>query len=176
MSEAGAAARRPLVAPLGWAAYAIAAAVVVLDQAVKAFLLGPFDLPDKGMVDVLPIFRLTMVWNPGVSFGLLAARSGLGRWLLVAFAAAVVAALALWARRFTRPLTAVAVGLVMGGAIGNNIIDRVRFGAVADFLDFSGLGFKWVFNVADSAISVGIALLLVEMLLGARASPPGAPS
>ena len=62
----------------------------------------------------------------------------------------------------------------MGGAIGNNVIDRVRFGAVADFLDFSGLGFKWVFNVADSAISVGVALLLLEMLLGARTSEPGA--
>ena len=157
-------------------AYALAAVVVGLDQASKAWILGPFDLTAKGMVDVLPIFRLTMVWNPGVSFGLLAARGDLGRWLLVAFAAIVVGALALWARRISRPITALAVGLVMGGAIGNNIIDRVRFGAVADFLDFSGIGFKWVFNVADSAISVGVALLLLEMLLGARAGQPDASS
>jgi signal peptidase II len=115
-----------------------------------------------------------MVWNPGVSFGLLAAKGDVGRWLLVGFAAAVVVALGFWARRSTRVLTALAVGLVMGGAIGNNVIDRVRFGAVADFLDFSGLGFKWVFNVADSAISVGVALLLLEMFLGAKTPEPGA--
>jgi signal peptidase II len=164
----------PPVTRLGLAAYAIAAVVVALDQVSKAWVLGPLDLPDRGVLEVAPIFRLSMVWNPGVSFGLLAARGALGRWLLVAFAAAVVTALALWARRISRPLTALSIGLVMGGAIGNNIIDRVRFGAVADFLDFSGLGFKWVFNVADSAISVGVALLLIEMVLGARA-PETAP-
>jgi signal peptidase II len=161
--------KTPAVAPLGWASYALAAVVVIVDQASKAWILGPFDLPARGQVEVLPIFRLSMVWNPGVSFGLLAARGELGRWLLVAFAAAVVVGLAVWARRMSRPLNAVAVGLIMGGAIGNNIIDRVRFGAVADFLDFSGLGFRWVFNVADSAISVGVALLLLEMALSARA-------
>ena len=174
MSTANAAAKPALVTRLGWAAYALAAVVVVLDQASKAWVLGPLDLPGRGVVDVLPVFRLSMVWNPGVSFGLLAARGALGRWLLVAFASCVVIALAVWARRLTRPLTAIAIGLVMGGAIGNNVIDRVRFGAVADFLDFSGLGFKWVFNVADSAISVGVALLLLEMLLGSRAPTPGA--
>lgn len=166
------AAKPPLVTRFGWAAYALAAVVVALDQASKAWVLGPLGLPDRGVVEVAPIFRLTMVWNPGVSFGLLAARSDLGRWLLVGFAACVVVALGVWARRMTRPLTALAVGLVMGGAIGNNVIDRVRFGAVADFLDFSGLGFKWVFNLADSAISVGVALLLLEMLLGARTTEP----
>jgi signal peptidase II len=167
-------AKPPQVTRYGWAAYALAGVVVCLDQASKAWVLGPLDLPGRGVIDVLPVFRLSMVWNPGVSFGLLAARGDLGRWLLVGFAASVVVALAIWARRMTQPLTALAVGLVMGGAIGNNVIDRVRFGAVADFLDFSGLGFKWVFNVADSAISVGVALLLIEMLLGARAPRPGA--
>jgi signal peptidase II len=157
---------------MGLMAYAVAAAVVVADQASKAWVLGPFDLPDRQVVEVLPIFRLSMVWNPGVSFGLLAARGDLGRWLLVAFAGAVVVALAFWARKIRRPLGALAFGLVMGGAIGNNIIDRVRFGAVADFLDFSGIGFKWVFNVADSAITVGVILLLIEMVLGERATPP----
>jgi signal peptidase II len=161
-------AKAPPVSRLGLMAYGIAALVVVLDQASKAWILGPLDLPAHGQIAVLPVFRLSMVWNPGVSFGLLAARGELGHWLLVAFAGAVVIALALWARRIAQPLNALAIGLVMGGAIGNNIIDRVRWGAVADFLDFSGLGFKWVFNVADSAITVGIGLLLLEMLLSAR--------
>jgi signal peptidase II len=170
----GSDAKPPAITRLGWAAYAVAVVVVVLDQVSKAWVLGPLDLPGRGVVEVLPVFRLSMVWNPGVSFGLLAARGDVGRWLLVGFAAAVVVALALWARRMTRALNALAVGLIMGGAIGNNIIDRVRWGAVADFLDFSGLGFKWVFNVADSAISVGVALLLLEMALSAKTPQPGA--
>jgi signal peptidase II len=163
---------RPVVAPLGWLAYGLAAVVVVLDQIAKAWVVGVFDLPAKGSVEILPIFRLTMVWNAGVSFGLLRADTDLGRWLLVGFAAAVVVALALWVRRSTTAWTALGVGLVMGGAIGNNIIDRVRFGAVEDFLDFSGLGFKWVFNAADSAISVGVALLLIELFLAPRSPKP----
>jgi signal peptidase II len=174
--NAGSTAKGPIVTRLGLAAYALAAVVVSLDQASKAYVLGPLALPDRGQITVLPIFRLTMVWNPGVSFGLMAAKGDLGRWLLVAFAAAVVVALALWARQAGRALTALSVGLIMGGAIGNNVIDRVRFGAVADFLDFSGIGFKWVFNVADSAITVGVILLLIEMLLTAKSPEPGARS
>jgi len=88
-------AKAPLVSRLGLAAYGLAGIVVVFDQASKAWILGPLDLPGRGTVQVAPIFRLTMVWNPGVSFGLLAARGDLGRWLLVAFAATVGAALAL---------------------------------------------------------------------------------
>ena len=149
----------------GLIAYAIAAAVIVLDQLVKYWVLAIAQLQDKGPIEVTPFFQLTMVWNPGVSFGLLRADSMAGRWILVAFAAAIVAALAIWARRVERALTAVALGLVMGGAIGNNLIDRVRFGAVADFLDFHRLYFPWVFNVADSAISVGVALLLLDSFL-----------
>jgi len=169
-------AKPPLVSRLGLAAYALAVVVVVLDQASKAYILGPLALREVGQITVLPIFRLTMVWNPGVSFGLMAAKGELGRWLLTAFALAVVCGLALWARRAERWLTAASVGLIMGGAIGNNIIDRVRFGAVADFLDFSGIGFKWVFNVADSAITVGVVLLLIEMLLTSKSAPAGARS
>ena len=149
----------------GLMAYAIALAVIALDQLVKFWVLSGIQLQDRGPVHLLPIFQLTMVWNPGVSFGLLRADTPTGRWILVAFAAAVVAALAWWARRAQRPLTGVALGLVMGGAIGNNLIDRVRFGAVADFLDFHALFFPWVFNVADSAISIGVVLLLLDAFL-----------
>jgi signal peptidase II len=156
----------------GLVAYAIAAAVVVLDQLVKFWVLGVVQLQDKGSIHLLPIFQLTMVWNPGVSFGLLRADSPSGRWILVASAVAIVVALALWARRLDRSLTAVALGLVIGGAVGNNLIDRVRFGAVADFLDFHGLFFPWVFNVADSAICVGVGLLLLDSFV--RREPQGA--
>jgi signal peptidase II len=155
----------PGVTRWGMAAYAIAAVVVLLDQLSKYWVLDLIRLPGRSPIPVLPIFQLTMVWNPGVSFGLLRADSSLGRWILVLFALAIVVALALWARQLKRPLTAAALGLVMGGAIGNNLIDRIRFGAVADFLDFHGLFFPWVFNLADSAICLGVALLLVESFL-----------
>ncbi len=155
----------------GLIAYAIAAAVLVLDQLSKAWVLNVLDLPHRLPVRILPIFQLNMVWNTGVSFGLLRADAGLGRWILVIFAAVIVAALAVWARRIARPMTAVAIGLVMGGAIGNNLIDRVRFGAVADFLDFHRMFFPWVFNLADSAITVGVVLLLVDSLMSPKERP-----
>jgi signal peptidase II len=160
----------------GLIAYAIAAVVVVVDQISKIWFLG-LGLQEGDSIPVLPIFRLSMVWNPGISFGLLQGHGQIGRWLLVVFAIGVVGGLAWWIRRADRLWAAVAIGLIMGGAIGNNLIDRVRLGMVADFLDFSGLGFKWVFNVADAAINVGIAVLLIDIFLSARqpAAPPAAP-
>jgi signal peptidase II len=149
---------------LGAYAFSLAAAVVVLDQLSKWWILSVYRLPERITTEISPIFSLTMVWNRGVSFGLFRADQDLGRWLLVAFSLAVAIALALWARKAERRLTALALGLVIGGAIGN-LIDRVRFGAVADFLDFTGLGFPWVFNVADSAITVGVIVLLLDSLL-----------
>ena len=153
----------PRETPLARLAYAVAGAVLVLDQGSKALILHVIDLPAREQVLVAPpFFNLTMVWNRGVSFGLLKAGADLGRLALIAFAAFVVAILGLWARRVDRPLLAWAVGLVMGGAIGNNLVDRPIYGAVVDFLDFSGLMFPWVFNVADSAISIGVVLLLID--------------
>jgi signal peptidase II len=162
--------RAPLVSANGWLAFGLAAVVVVLDQAAKAWLLGPFDLVDRGPVRIAPFFELSSVWNPGVAFGFLRAHGDLGRWLLVGFAGCIVIALGLWARRMERLLSAAGLGLIMGGAIGNNIIDRVRWGQVFDYLNFSGLYFPWVFNVADAAISVGVAMLLLDSLLPARAA------
>ena len=169
------AAPEPLVTRLGWLSFAVAAAAVVADQASKAWVLGPLDLPSKFTVPVLPFFSLTMVWNPGVSFGLFRASDGAGRFALSAFSAVVIVALAWWARRAARPINAVALGLVMGGALGNNLIDRLRFGRVVDFLDFSGLHFPWVFNIADSCISVGVALLLIDGLFPQKPQVPPAP-
>ena len=158
------------ITALGWTAYVLAVVVAALDQASKYWVLHVLDLPDRPPVQVLPFFQLTMVWNQGVSFGLLRSDSEGGRWLLVIFALAVVGALAVWTHNVRRPLMAVALGLVMGGAIGNNLIDRVRFGAVADFLDFHVLAFPWVFNVADSAITVGVVLLLLDSVVRPKAA------
>jgi len=158
------------IGKLGWAAYGLALVVVILDQASKSYLIGPFHLADRESVAILPFFHLTSVANAGVSFGMLQAGGAFGRWMLVAFSTAVVVGLGVWAARNTRLLTALAVGLIMGGAIGNNLIDRVRFGAVVDFLDFRGLGFPWIFNLADSAITVGVALLLLDSLMTPQAA------
>ncbi len=167
-----ASARTPLINANGWLAFGLATLVVALDQAIKAWLLGPFDLVDRGPVPLVPFFELNSVWNRGVAFGLLRAHGDLGRWLLVGFAACVVVALILWVRRIDRRLSAAAIGLIIGGAIGNNIIDRVRWGQVFDYLHFTGPYFPWVINLADSAISVGVALLVLDSLLPPRAATP----
>ena len=152
----------PSVSRQGWLAYALAAAVVLLDQASKAWVLGGLRLAERGVTPVLPPWlRFSLVWNRGFSFGLLA-EFDLARWGLCAFSVAVAVALGLWARRAQRPLPALAIGLIIGGALGN-AADRVRLGAVVDFIDVSGIGFfPWIFNVADSAITVGVILLLAD--------------
>ncbi len=157
--------------PLSLFAYALALATIAIDQISKAWIVGSVHLATRGSIFVLPIFSLTFVPNRGVSYGLLTAHGNLGRWALVAFSLVVAAALAVWAARASRWLAAGAVGLVMGGAVGN-AIDRARIGYVVDFLDFSGLHFPWVFNVADSAISVGVVLLLLDSLLTPRRPEP----
>jgi signal peptidase II len=150
----------------GLIAYAVAVGALILDQLSKFWVLDILHLQEFATIRILPIFSLTGVWNPGVSFGFLRAGGEVGRLMLAAFAAVVVAALGVWVRRAQRPLLAIGIGLVMGGAVGNNLIDRLRFGRVVDFLDFSGLGFfPWVFNVADSAISIGVVLLILDSLL-----------
>ena len=148
---------------LGRMALILAILVVVADQAVKSWVLDVLHLTEGQTIPVLGPLHLTGVWNPGVSFGFLQAQHDLVRWLLAAFSIIVAGVLAVWVRSTERPLFALAVGLVIGGAVGN-VIDRIRFGAVEDFVDLSRAYFPWVFNVADSAISVGICLLLLDML------------
>jgi len=159
----GADAEGAAVSPPGRLAYLLALAIVVVDQVSKYWVLDVFQLPDRGRVQVLGPFHLSFVQNEGVSFGLFRGEAEWIRWALCAFSLAVALGLAVWARRAERRITGLAVGLVMGGAIGN-LIDRARFGWVVDFLDFTDLKFIWVFNVADSAISVGVALLVLESL------------
>jgi signal peptidase II len=161
------------LARLAIAAYGFAAAIVVLDQISKAWILYGLSLREVGRIEVLPpVFNLSYVLNDGVSFGLFG--GGSARWLLSLFSIVVAVALGWWARTADRRLLSAAIGLVMGGALGN-VIDRIRFGYVVDFLDFSGTGvFPWVFNIADSAISIGVILLIVDSLMSERPATVGA--
>ena len=163
------------VGPLAWAAYATAGVVIVLDQLSKWWVLGPLDLPSHGQLRVLPPFlNFTLTHNPGVSFGLLNA-GALSRWGLTLFSVLVAGALAVWAMRAEKRVQALGIGLIIGGALGN-ALDRVRLGVVTDFVDVSAAlpFFPWIFNVADSAITVGAVVLLVESLL-APSTPKAAP-
>ena len=145
----------------GLMAYAIGLSVVLLDQLSKFWVLVGLDLPRRLKVELSPVFDLTMVWNRGMSFGFLGDQGEASRWGFSIFAVLVAVVVGLWARKNDKTSLAICFGLLMGGAIGN-MIDRVRFGAVVDFLDFSGLMFPWVFNVADAAITVGAGLILFE--------------
>lgn len=146
-------------------AYAVAAVVILLDQWTKHWIVNVMHMEPGSSVAVTPFFHLTLVLNRGVSFGLFRSEEGqeVGRWLLAAFAALVSIALAIWVRKAERKLPALAIGLIIGGALGN-LSDRIRLGHVVDFLDFGPL-FPWVFNVADAAVNVGVVLLLIDTFL-----------
>jgi len=145
--------------------YGLAALVFVFDQVSKYWILDVVRLPEVGTVPVLPFFSLTFVGNVGVSMGLFAAGSDLGRWLLVAATAGIAVAVALWIKREKNRWDVAALGLVLGGALGN-ILDRARFGYVVDFLHFFWQDASfWVFNVADAAITCGVLLLLLRALV-----------
>lgn len=157
----------------------IAAIVFVVDQITKWIILGPMAFSPVGclqggygcrFIELTPFFDLQMVWNRGVSFGLLRADADLARWGLVALSFVISGVFFWWLRGADRKITALALGLVIGGALGN-VVDRIRFGAVADFLDFNGLWFPWVFNVADAAITVGAIVLAVDMIFFTEAEP-----
>lgn len=150
-------------------ALAIAALVFGLDQASKLWVVDRLDLPAKGRIEVLdPWFNLVMAWNQGVNFGLFDLGLG-GRGVLVALALAIVAGIVWWIRGARGWAAAIGGGLVIGGALGN-VVDRIRWGAVADFVNMSccGLNNPYAFNIADAAIFAGIATLL---LFGAEPQP-----
>jgi signal peptidase II len=160
---------RPNFFPLGMVA---ALVVLVADQASKWWILNVLDLPDLRQVVLLPVLNLTMVWNHGVTFGLL---NGLGDWghvILAAVALGVVVALGFWLRRAESRMMAAAIGSIAGGAVGN-VIDRVRFGGVVDFIhahiDTPWGDLSWyVFNVADAAIVCGVGALILESMVSKR--------
>ena len=144
------------ISRFAYAAYGLALVVIVLDQLTKAMVLNAIDaahisqIPDGYRIaEVMPpVFNLTYVLNTGVSFGLFG--GGAGRWILSAFS------------------------ILVAGALGN-VFDRIRFGGVVDFLDFSGTGlFPWIFNIADAGITVGVVLLILDSFLSERRSTVGA--
>jgi len=146
--------------------WGLLAALLVLaaDQASKWWVLEVLHLPERGQVAVLPVFSLTMVWNQGVTFGLFHQDGARGPWLLAGITLAVVVALGVWLRRAESALVAISLGAIGGGAIGN-VIDRLRFGAVVDFLHAHAYGWSWyVFNVADAAIVCSVAALVLDGL------------
>jgi signal peptidase II len=147
-------------------------ATLLIDQAFKLFMLQVVGITSGQVITVLPVLDLIMAWNYGVSFGLFQQDGALGQWALVVFKAAAVVLIGWWLWRAESLLTAIALGLIAGGAIGNGL-DRVMHGAVADFFAFhittATWQFQWyVFNLADVGIVAGVGLLLYESLFGGR--------
>lgn len=147
---------QPARARLAWPALGLAALVLALDQASKAWILQLLAEPPHHL-PVMPLLSFTLVWNRGVTFGLLQNHQDFMPYVLSAVAIIIAAVLLRWLWRVELRLTALAIGLVLGGAVGN-IIDRFRFGAVVDFIHVDY--YPWVFNVADSAVVVGVGLLI----------------
>ena len=145
---------------------ATAIAVVVLDQLSKAAVREYFaGRPAGEHESVTSFFNIVLIHNRGMSFGLFNSSGGLNALLFSLVAAAIVTVLIYWLSRVDSSLLAVAIGLIIGGAIGN-VIDRIRLGAVVDFLDFHVESWHWpAFNVADSAICIGVAVMLLDGLL-----------
>jgi signal peptidase II len=134
---------------------------ILVDQASKAWMLGPFAMEAKGRVAVTPFLDLVMVWNRGISYGLLEQRSELGRWLLISLGIGGALLFGWWLWSTRGLLAALSLGLVIAGAI-SNAIDRLLHGAVADFFLFHAGAFEWyVFNLADAWIVAGVVGLLL---------------
>lgn len=165
---------RSLWGPLTATGLAAASAACALDQAVKLWLLFVFRLGDRGTVALAPFVDLVLIWNTGISYGWFQQEGPLGQWALLALKSIAVALIWIWLARAETRLTALGLGLIIGGALGN-AIDRLAYGAVADFvllhIETASWRFNWyVFNLADVAIVAGVAVLLYESFLGARAA------
>ena len=151
--------------------------VIILDQWSKALILAEPAFNARncldgsqycGRIEISSLFDFSMVWNYGMSYGLFQSE-GIERWILVLVAVAITTGFAVWLLRAGHWMTATALSFVVAGAVGN-VIDRIRFGAVVDFIDVSGAipFFPWIFNVADAAVTVGAILLLFDQFLLSR--------
>lgn len=141
----------------------LAGFVLVLDQLTKWIVLNHLMIPPQ-TIRVTSFFNVILTWNRGVSFGLLSTHHTYGPWLLAGVAITFALMITVWICRAETKWMALAFGMVLGGALGN-LIDRIRFGAVTDFLDFHAYGYHWyTFNIADTAIVLGVALIVLEYL------------
>jgi signal peptidase II len=171
--------RRHVARSYAWGAQSllglpVAAATALADQGSKFWLLYAFDLPDRVEVAITPFLDFVVTWNTGISYGLFPQRGPFGAWALLAFKVVAVALLWIWLARASSRLTAVALGLIIGGAFGN-AIDRLHWPGVMDFvllhLETATFSFRWyVFNLADLAIVAGVAGLLYDSLRQGRAA------
>ena len=146
--------------------FSIALAVFALDQLTKWIVSGPLQLQAVRQIYILPIFNLTWTENNGISLGLLNAETEVGRWMLVALTSAIAIGVAFWIGREKARWDKAALGMILGGALGN-ILDRIRHGFVVDFADLHFGAFRpfLVFNVGDAAISIGVVILLLRAFL-----------
>jgi signal peptidase II len=159
--------------------FLVAILVFALDQLVKYWVTHPLGINEIGdQLTILPVFNFTYVQNLGISLGKLTATSPVGRWMLVALTSAIAIGVAYWMGREKHRVDQLALGMVLGGALGN-ILDRVRFGYVVDFADLHFGEFRpfLVFNVGDAAISIAVVILLLRAFLArkdhAKGSGPG---
>ncbi|MEE9273319.1 MAG: signal peptidase II [Robiginitomaculum sp.] len=155
----------------------VPALVIAVDQASKYWVINKFGVPQNicatnpysGLqIEVSPVFDLALVCNLGVSFGLFSNHPEISRIVFTIFAAVMCVVLLFWINKEKSKLMTFSLSLIIGGAIGN-AIDRARFGAVTDFLNFGDIYFKWVFNVADSMITCGVIGLIIAMFLQSKA-------
>lgn len=144
-------------------AFVLAAIVLLLDQATKLCILSLVMQPPQ-VISVAPFLNLVLVWNRGITFGLFDGPSQIVPWLLVGLALVIIVVLMLWLRRVESLWPTYAIALIIGGAIGN-VVDRIRLGAVIDFIDLHAGGYHWpAFNLADTAIVVGVVVLVINGL------------
>lgn len=154
--------------PLWRYGFALAVLVIAIDQAAKLWLLRGVDLAQNGPIHVTSFLDLVLVWNQGISYGMFQQETDLGRWLLVVFTLIIIAFLCYWLATARDRWISTSVALIVGGAVGNTI-DRVAYGAVADFVHFFVGSFSWyVFNVADTAIALGVIGLLIDAVARRR--------
>lgn len=140
------------------------------------WLISAQDQMPFARIEILPFFNIVMVWNKGISFGLFNDHGDYGPLLLTIMAGVIAVVFSIWLTRSKNPFTSLSLALIIGGALGN-MLDRIRFGAVADFLDFHIFGAHWPsFNIADSAITVGIAILLIHSLFFDKKPKEASPS
>lgn len=156
---------RPATLAAGLAAFVL---VLLADQFSKWWILNTFQLPAKGSVAIMPGLNFTMVWNHAVTFGMLSGMGAKGPLLFCTVALIAVLVLLWQTMRTSRMAVAIASAAIAGGAVGN-VIDRIRFGAVVDFIHVHAYGWSWyVFNVADSAIDCGVVLWVIDSIWSDR--------